>query len=65
MRRRNNQQADFGVLDYGDHEFDYDVGVLDYGDHEFDYDVGVLDYGDHEFDHIKRMVVVVVRVMDM
>ena len=52
MRRRNNQQADFGVLDYGDHEFDYDVGVLD--------------YGDHEFDHIKRMVVVVVvRVMDM
>ena len=51
MRRRNNRQADFGVLDYGDHEFDYDVGVLD--------------YGDHEFDHIKRMVVVVVRVMDM
>ena len=51
MRRRNNQQADFGVLDYGDHEFDYDVGVLD--------------YGDHEFDHIKRMVVVVVLVMDM
>ena len=51
MRRRNNQQADFGVLDYGDHEFDYDVGVLD--------------YGDHEFDHFKRMVVVVVRVMDM
>ena len=51
MRRRNNQQADFGVLDYGDHEFDYNVGVLD--------------YGDHEFDHIKRMVVVVVRVMDM
>ena len=51
MRRRNNQQADFGVLDYGNHEFDYDVGVLD--------------YGDHEFDHIKRMVVVVVRVMDM
>ena len=51
MRRRNNQQADFGVLDYGDHEFDYDVGVLD--------------YGDHEFDNIKRMLVVVVRVMDM
>ena len=23
MRRRNNQQADFGVLDYGDHELDY------------------------------------------
>ena len=37
MRRRNNRQADFGVLDYGNHEFDYDVGVLDYGDHELDY----------------------------
>ena len=37
MRRRNNRQADFGALDYGDHDFDYDVGVLDYGDHEFDY----------------------------
>ena len=38
MRRRNNRQADFGVLDYGDHEFDYsDDGVLDYGDYEFDY----------------------------
>ena len=36
MRRRNNQQADFGVLDYGDHEFDYDVAVLDYGVHELD-----------------------------
>ena len=44
MRRRNNQQADIGVLDFGDLD---DVGVGDPAD------VGVLDYGesDHEFDY--------------